>query len=565
MRRNQRVSGGMAEGMPLDVFDPEQLGMGIEVEMEHTDDRRVAEEIARDHLAEQIKAGLPQDYYTRLQRMEGDMRANATDDAVADALEMAQEGADEARIARMLNRRHGLSGDRGRFLAERAHAIVASRARMGMTMQANRKWTKKYINELPDSAFLWVAPGGTKRQGRTHPLHLRSLPYKNKSGKVDLPHLRNSLARLRLTEDIPEREKPAIRKQACRVLVKHGGQCGTSEYSANQDLMADEEYASAYTEARESGATPAEADAYAHAMAWDDYHQRRMLTAGFSDLPDVSAAPPSRHRGNQSLSVECSTEGDTMLQVDFTEEELNGLGYIADRYDSGRILYNEYDSENGEISQRAVWAAYAATPGDGGDLGTVPLAGGTLAEKIAALFVVSNAHAAYLEMDSAEYDENARTPHRTNRKNPRGSFRPGDVVVVDGQRAAVVTSSGGTCVVKFGDASTRVLACSQLSYAPPLYLENAGARGPSLAMPQHIGLGLCEFADEQRTPESYGLLAQAMNYDPVGLGGLRRAIIELEERNLALNNSKLDQLITEMKTFADNPPQEYILAATEEE
>lgn len=44
--------------------DPEQLRMGIKVEMEHTDNPQVAEKIARDHLME-----IP-DYYTRLIKME---------------------------------------------------------------------------------------------------------------------------------------------------------------------------------------------------------------------------------------------------------------------------------------------------------------------------------------------------------------------------------------------------------------------------------------------------------------------------------------------------------------
>jgi hypothetical protein len=39
---------------------PDQLAMGIEVEMEHTRDPRVAEKIARDHLAEDP------DYYSKL-------------------------------------------------------------------------------------------------------------------------------------------------------------------------------------------------------------------------------------------------------------------------------------------------------------------------------------------------------------------------------------------------------------------------------------------------------------------------------------------------------------------
>lgn len=44
--------------------DPEELRMGIEVEMEHTLDRNTAKRIALDHLLE-----IP-DYYTRLKKME---------------------------------------------------------------------------------------------------------------------------------------------------------------------------------------------------------------------------------------------------------------------------------------------------------------------------------------------------------------------------------------------------------------------------------------------------------------------------------------------------------------
>jgi hypothetical protein len=41
-----------------------QLAKGVKVEMEHTDDERVANEIARDHLSEYP------DYYDRLEKVE---------------------------------------------------------------------------------------------------------------------------------------------------------------------------------------------------------------------------------------------------------------------------------------------------------------------------------------------------------------------------------------------------------------------------------------------------------------------------------------------------------------
>lgn len=57
-------------------------------------------------------------------------------------------------------------------------------------------WTAAFINNLPDSSFAYVEPGGKKDdQGKTVPRSNRHFPFKNAGGKVDLPHLRNALAR----------------------------------------------------------------------------------------------------------------------------------------------------------------------------------------------------------------------------------------------------------------------------------------------------------------------------------------------------------------------------------
>lgn len=55
---------GKHNNIPDEKFDEKELKMGIEVEYEHTDDRDIAEGIAKDHLSE-----FP-DYYTRLKKME---------------------------------------------------------------------------------------------------------------------------------------------------------------------------------------------------------------------------------------------------------------------------------------------------------------------------------------------------------------------------------------------------------------------------------------------------------------------------------------------------------------
>ena len=58
-------------------------------------------------------------------------------------------------------------------------------------------WTAAFMNDLPDSSFLYIASGGEKDEGgKTTPRALRYFPVKDADGKVDLPHLRNALARI---------------------------------------------------------------------------------------------------------------------------------------------------------------------------------------------------------------------------------------------------------------------------------------------------------------------------------------------------------------------------------
>lgn len=90
--------------------------------------------------------------------------------------------------------------------------------------------------------------------------------------------------------------------------------------------------------------------------------------------------------------------GDTeTISLKLTDEELDGLGWIANRYESGRILYGAYNDEDGTFDLDEVTAAYRATATDGGNVGVVPNAGGTLAEKINWLFENSGAYDLDLE------------------------------------------------------------------------------------------------------------------------------------------------------------------------
>ena len=55
-----KLPGGVGDETPTSNVDPTQLSIGVQIEMEHTNDPDIAKEIAMDHLTED-----PQ-YYTKL-------------------------------------------------------------------------------------------------------------------------------------------------------------------------------------------------------------------------------------------------------------------------------------------------------------------------------------------------------------------------------------------------------------------------------------------------------------------------------------------------------------------
>jgi hypothetical protein len=63
--RKEKLIGGLGDYRPDSDFDPKQLKMGLKVEMEHTNDPKVAKEIVHDHLSE-----FPSGYYTELAKLE---------------------------------------------------------------------------------------------------------------------------------------------------------------------------------------------------------------------------------------------------------------------------------------------------------------------------------------------------------------------------------------------------------------------------------------------------------------------------------------------------------------
>jgi len=70
----EMLHGGIADGMPNEAFEPAELQEGEMVEMEHTARPDIADEIAKDHLAEygekDEKGLIHSDYYPKLKEME---------------------------------------------------------------------------------------------------------------------------------------------------------------------------------------------------------------------------------------------------------------------------------------------------------------------------------------------------------------------------------------------------------------------------------------------------------------------------------------------------------------
>lgn len=88
------------------------------------------------------------------------------------------------------------------------------------------EWSTAVVDVLPDSAFLYVEGGGSKdADGKTTPRSLRHFPYRNASGSIDLPHLRNAIARIPQSS-LPADKKKELQAHAQRLLEQQRGAAG---------------------------------------------------------------------------------------------------------------------------------------------------------------------------------------------------------------------------------------------------------------------------------------------------------------------------------------------------
>jgi HK97 family phage prohead protease len=111
--------------------------------------------------------------------------------------------------------------------------IEAANAQRGMELRD--VWSAAMVNDLPDSSFLLIESGGTKdSEGKTTPRSLRHFPVKDAGGKVDLPHLRNALARIPQASSLTPAQRASAMDKA-KAMAKStsvGGPSGSYSGSA---------------------------------------------------------------------------------------------------------------------------------------------------------------------------------------------------------------------------------------------------------------------------------------------------------------------------------------------
>jgi len=104
------------------------------------------------------------------------------------------------------------------------------------------EWTTEYVNNLADSAFAAVEPGGEKDvEGKTTPRSLRHLEHHDAEGNVDKAHVKAALQRLNQTK-ISDALKAEAKEHLCG-HAKHmdfvSEVCGeTPKVSESEDIIA---------------------------------------------------------------------------------------------------------------------------------------------------------------------------------------------------------------------------------------------------------------------------------------------------------------------------------------
>lgn len=158
--------------------------------------------------------------------MNGRQQAQATRDLVStldDVIDQALEALQQGNAAEALSQLQAADSTVDDLMAAMSVPDPDEDEASGRDgIETAAQWTSAYINDLPDSAFLHITDGGDKDdEGKTTPRDLRHFPYKDAAGKVDVPHLRNALARIPQS-DLPADVKDGVMAKAQRIAKQNG-------------------------------------------------------------------------------------------------------------------------------------------------------------------------------------------------------------------------------------------------------------------------------------------------------------------------------------------------------
>jgi hypothetical protein len=207
-----------------------------------------------------------------------------------------------------------------------------------MHEEEKARWSTAYVNDLPDSAFLWIAPGGKEdEEGKTVPRSLRYFPYKNHEGKVDLPHVRNAIARIPQAkhERLTASKKEELQARARRLLEENkgrtdkGGDMNREEIAEKMQDLADgmpEEQKEDWGEAAEKVSQP-ESDVTAiHRMLMEmvaelPEEQRMQAEELITALAEIASAEEEMDDVEMEPEPESLSEEEMAVTSDGQEEE----------------------------------------------------------------------------------------------------------------------------------------------------------------------------------------------------------------------------------------------------
>ncbi|MEM4177820.1 MAG: hypothetical protein QXU75_06470 [Candidatus Methanomethylicaceae archaeon] len=137
---------------------------------------------------------------------------------VAESIEKEHDSVNGWAVAKaMFKKKHVVKN--GRWVKKTSNIMNGGEDNMG-EVNFFAEWTTEYINSLPDSSFAVIE--GDYKTGKTKDKRCRHLPFKDKDGKVDLPHLRNAFARVNQIKPFsgPETAEE-LREKALRVLERY--------------------------------------------------------------------------------------------------------------------------------------------------------------------------------------------------------------------------------------------------------------------------------------------------------------------------------------------------------